>query len=208
MPRLIFILLATFFSSCSHSLFKAEWTKQKSPAAFTARFETSKGDFEIEITRNWSPQAADRLFQLLNHHFYDHMLFYRVVPNFVVQFGNIDTTVTRNWEKYKVRDEQVIKSNVKGTVSFARSGKDTRGSDLFINLKNNQRLDTIKYEGVVGFPVLGIVTNGMEVVEAMYAGYGNKTMDVYDSLSSNRIKYLQLFPKLDSIKKANIVKSY
>ena len=113
--------------------------KQKAPASFVDKFETSKGDFEIEITRSFSPKAVDRLFQLLNQHFYDNTLFYRVVPNFVVQFGNTDTTITRKWEKYKVQDEPVIKSNLKGMVSFARSGKDTRGNDLFINLKNNQR---------------------------------------------------------------------
>lgn len=206
MLRLYFILLVILFAGCSHPSFKSKWTTQQSPASFTARFETSKGNFDIEVTRAWSPQAADRLFQLLHHHFYDNTLFYRVAPGFVVQFGNTDTTITRNWEKHKVQDEPVIKSNLKGTVSFARSGKDTRGNDLFVNLKNNERLDTVKYENVTGFPVLGTVIKGMEVVESMYNGYGNKTMEVYDSLSANRAKYLQLFPKLDSIKKAYILK--
>lgn len=150
--------------------------------------------------------AVDRLFQLLSHHFYDNTLFYRVVPDFVVQFGNTDTTITRSWEKYKVPDEPVLKSNLKGTVSFARAGKDTRGNDLFINLKDNQRLDKVSYEGVVGFPVIGVVIKGMETVEAMYSGYGNKTMDVYDSLSANRARYLALFPKLDSIRRAYVLK--
>ena len=124
----------------------------------------------------------------------------------MVQFGNIDTTVTKKWEKFKLTDETVIQSYLKGYVSFARAGKDTRGNDLFINLKDNQRLDTVHYENVIGFPPLGKVTKGMEVIEALYSEYGNKTMDVYDSLSSNRAKYLSLFPKLDSIKKAYIVK--
>lgn len=150
--------------------------------------------------------AVDRLFQLLSHHFYDNTLFYRVVPDFVVQFGNTDTAITRSWEKYKVPDEPVLKSNLKGTVSFARAGKDTRGNDLFINLKDNQRLDKVSYEGVVGFPVIGVVIKGMETVEAMYSGYGNKTMDVYDSLSANRARYLALFPKLDSIRRAYVLK--
>lgn len=154
------------------------------------------------MTRTWSPKAVDRLHQLLTHHFYDNTLFYRVVPNFVVQFGNTDTTVTKQWEKFKVSDEPVIQSNLKGFVSFARAGKDTRGNDLFINLKDNQRLDTVHCENVLGFPALGKVIKGMNVVEAFYSACGNKTMDVYDSLSSNRVKYLSLFPKLDAIKKA------
>ena len=206
MKYLLISILALTLICCSKSTFNPQWTKEASPATYTARFETSKGNFEIEVTRAWSPQAADRLHQALTHHFYDNTLFYRVVPNFVVQFGNIDTTVTKKWEKFKVSDEPVLKSNLKGYVSYARAGKETRGNDLFINLKDNARLDTVHAENIVGYPVLGKVTNGMDVVETLYSGYGNKTMDVYDSLSANRKKYLSLFPKLDSIKKAYIVK--
>ncbi len=206
MKHLLIFIVAFLLVCCSKSNFDSKWTKEISPATFVARFETSKGNFDIQVTRAWSPLAADRLHQLLSHHFYDNTLFYRVVPNFVVQFGNIDTTITKKWEKFKVSDEPVIKSNLKGYVSFARGGKETRGNDLFININDNQRLDTVRYENVVGFPVLGSVLNGMDVVESFYSEYGNKTMDVYDSLSSNRKKYLHLFPKLDSIKKAYILK--
>ena len=206
MQKLIIVLIILCLGSCSHSTFKAKWTKEKAPDSFTARFETSKGNFDIEVIRDWSPQAADRVFQLVNHHYFDNTLFYRVVPNFVVQFGNTDTTITKKWGKYKVQDEKVIKSNLKATVSFARGGEETRGSDIFINLKDNKRLDTINYKNVVGFPVFGSVVKGMEIVEAFYGGYANKTMDVYDSLSSNRNKFLELFPKLDSIKRAYILK--
>ncbi len=206
MKYLLICILAFSVTCCSKATFDPAWTKQTAPPTYTARFETSKGNFDIQVTRAWSPQAADRLHQLLTHHFYDNQLFYRVVPNFVVQFGNIDTTVTKKWEKFKVSDEPVLKSNLKGYVSFARAGKETRGNDLFINLKDNVRLDTVSPQGVRGYPVLGYVTNGMDVVEKFYSGYGNKTMDVYDSVSPNRKKYLKLFPKLDSIKKAYITK--
>ena len=205
MQKLFIVSIILCLSSCSPSTFKAKWTKEKAPASFIAKFETAKGNFEIEVTRAWSPQAADRFFQLLNHHYFDNTLFYRVVPDFVVQFGNTDTLITKKWEQYKVQDEPVIKSNLKATLSFARSGKDTRGGDLFINLKDNKRLDTINYNNVVGFPVFGTVIKGMETVEAMYGGYGNNTMKVYDSLSSDRIKFLALFPKLDAIKKAYVL---
>ena len=207
MKQLLICIVAFFLVCCSKVTFNAEWTKEPAPPTYIARFETSKGNFDIQVTRAWSPEAADRLHQLLLHRFYDNTLFYRVVPNFVAQFGNIDTTVTKKWDKFKVADEPVIKSNLRGYVSFARAGKETRGNDLFINLKDNQRLDTVRVENVVGYPVLGKVINGMDVVASFYALYGNKTMDVYDSLSANRKKYLQLFPKLDSIKKAYILKS-
>lgn len=150
--------------------------------------------------------AVDRLYQLLEHNFYDNVLIYRVVPNFVVQFGNTDTTITQNWNSYKVLDEPVIAGNEMGNVSFARAGKQTRGNDLFINLRNNQYLDTIQYEGVTGFPAIGRVVKGMEVAEAVYSGYGDKTMEVYDSLSSDRKEFERLFPMLDVIKRAYIIK--
>ncbi|MEO5777166.1 MAG: peptidylprolyl isomerase [Flavobacterium sp.] len=206
MKYVLIVIVAFLLICCSKSTFNPEWTKKTAPPTYVVHFETSKGNFDIQVTRAWSPLAADRLHQLLTHHFYDNTLFYRVVPNFVVQFGNIDTTVTKKWDKFKVPDEPVLKSNLKGYVSFARAGKETRGNDLFINLKDNARLDTVHAEGIVGYPVLGKVINGMDIVESFYSEYGNKTMDVYDSLSANRKKYLGLFPKLDSIKKAYILK--
>jgi cyclophilin family peptidyl-prolyl cis-trans isomerase len=206
MKYVLISIAAILLICCSKSTFDPKWTKKKAPPTYTARFETSQGNFDLRVTRAWSPQAADRLHQLLKHHFYDHQLFYRVVPNFVVQFGNIDTIITKKWDKFKVVDEPVLKSNLKAYVSFARAGKETRGNDLFINLKDNVRLDTVSPEGVRGYPVLGYVTNGMNVVEKLYSEYGNKTMDVYDSLSADRKKYLSLFPKLDSITKAYIIK--
>ncbi len=206
MKYILICLAALCTICCSKATFNPEWTKQMAPSTFKARFETSQGNFDMEITRAWSPQAADRLHQLLTHHFYDNQYFYRVVPNFVVQFGNIDTTITKKWDNFKVPDEPVLKSNLKGYVSFARAGKETRGNDLFINLKDNARLDTVTAQGIKGYPVLGYVTQGMDVVEKLYSGYGNKTLDVYDSLSANRAQYIKLFPKLDSIKKAYILK--
>ena len=206
MKYILICLAALCTICCSKATFNPEWTKQTAPSTFKARFETSQGNFDMEITRAWSPQAADRLHQLLTHHFYDNQYFYRVVPNFVVQFGNIDTTITKKWDNFRVPDEPVLKSNLKGYVSFARAGKETRGNDLFINLKDNARLDTVTAQGIKGYPVLGYVTQGMDVVEKLYSGYGNKTLDVYDSLSANRAQYIKLFPKLDSIKKAYILK--
>lgn len=187
-------------AGCTHQPFKSRWLKEKAPETFSVRFETSKGNFDIEVTREWSPLAADRFYQLIRHNYFTNTLFYRVVPDFVVQFGNTDTTITNQWNKYKVPDEPVLQSNLKGMLSYARSGPETRGTDLFINLKDNVRLDTVKAQGIKGYPPFGKVTNGMDVVESLYSGYGNKTLQVYDSLSANRTKYLEIFPKLDSIK--------
>lgn len=206
MKNTIIVLLVLVLTSCTKAVFKSSWIQEKAPENFVARIETSKGSFDIAIERAASPFAADRFYQLVNHQLLDSVLVYRVVPKFVVQFGITDSLKTNPWKKFKVLDEKVVKSNLKGRLSFARSVKDSRDFDLFINLENNTRLDTVNYEKVVGFPAFGEVTKGMEVVENFYSGYGNETMDKYDSLASNRKQFLKMFPKLDVIHKVYILK--
>lgn len=201
------IIVSVFVLGCGKSNFNAKWLDEKSPEKFQARFETSQGEFEIEFNRTLSPKAVDRIYQQIKHRFYDNILFYRVVPNFVAQFGHMDSTATAgNWDSFKVEDEPVKTSNVRGTISYARAGVNSRGNHLFINLKDNKRLDTIFYNNVKGFPPLGKVIKGMEVVDRLYGAYGNETMKVYDSLAVKKKLFMKKFPKLDSIKRVFIVK--
>ena len=194
------------FSACSKPTFKSKWLKEQAPANFTARFETTKGVFDVEITREWSPLAADRFYQTVKYRFYNNTVFYRVVPNFVAQWGNNDTSALKLWKPYKIADEPVIQSNLKGFMSYARSGKETRGSTLFINLKDNQRLDTVTANGVKGYPPFGKVIRGMGVVDSLYSGYAGTTMSKLDTLQKYPELFLKQFPKLDKINKAYIIK--
>ena len=196
---------AIFFMSCAPKFFKPQWVNEKSPDTFTARFETSRGIFDVEVKREWSPLAADRMYQLVKHHYFEHVLFYRVVPGFVAQFGGSDSVKNLAWQKTIIPDEKVLYSNKKGTLSFARSGKETRGTDLYINLNDNLFLDTLEYSGVKGFPAFGTVTKGMDVVESLYSGYSEKTMDKLDTMYLDRSRFLEIFPALDEINKAYIV---
>jgi cyclophilin family peptidyl-prolyl cis-trans isomerase len=207
--RRIFLILSVFLvTGCSHAIFKERWLKTKSPETFSVRFETSKGSFEAEFTRQWSPKAVDRLYVQFKHGYYNHTLFYRVRPGYVVQFGGDDHIKEKQWGRIKVPDEPVLQPNTRGAISFARSTKDSRGNDLFINLANNSpRLDTITYNGVTGFPVLGKVTKGMETVDALYNGYSDRVFQLYDTLISNKQKFLESFPKLDSIKKVVLIRT-
>lgn len=201
------IILLFIISSCSKPVFKSKWTSERSPESFAARFETSKGSFDIEVNRNYSPLAVDRLYQLLKHRLFDNTLFYRVRPNYVAQFGISDTTVLKKWEALKVSDEPVIFSNKRSTIAFARGGKDDRSTALYINLKdNNPRLDTIMVNGVRGYPPFGTVTRGMEVVDAFYSGYGDTVFNQEEMMYKNRAVFLDSFPKLDLIRKAYILK--
>lgn len=202
--HLIALITALVFG-CSPKTFNIKWTKEIAPENFTTRFETSKGNFDIVVERSLSPKAADRFYQLVKHNFFNNSLFYRVNPGFVAQFGGNDSIAYKKWNSVTVPDEVVKQGNTKGTFSFARGGKGTRTSDLFINLRDNSRLDTLFYNEVRGFPSFGKVTNGMEVVEKLYSGYSDKTMDHFDLMLTNREEFLKKFPDLDVIEKAYLV---
>lgn len=204
MKRLLVIFLALCLSGCEDKKFSADWTNEKAPERFLARFETTKGDFEIEVSRKWSPAAADRFYQLVGHHYYDNAIFYRVVPDFVAQFGNTDTPVMNKWRSVKIPDEQVAVSNLRGTVTFARFGKESRDLEVFVNLRDNVVLDTIDFEGVRGFPPFGKIVSGMETVDKLFAGYGEQSMSD-PNLYADRKTFYRTFPKLDLIQKAYLV---
>lgn len=208
---LTLIIVSCIMLSCSPKVFKDKWTKIEAPETFKARFETTKGIFEIEAHRKWSPKAVDRLYQLITREFYTDIALYRVVPNFVAQFGvHNDNNLNKSWNSHQVIDEPVVEKNVIGTIAFARGGKKTRTSEIFINLKNNSPyLDTIYYGGVKGFPVIAKVNKGMEVIKQFYNGYSEKPASGVDSINKKEnmnMYFKNNFPKLDYIKKAYIIK--
>lgn len=210
--RFILVFLSFFILvlSCnSNKIFKDKWAKKQAPETFKARFETTKGNFEIEANRSWSPKGVDRLYQLISSEFYTDIALFRVVPDFVVQFGiHNDSILNKSWESFKIPDEPAIEPNVEGAISFARGGEESRTTQIFINLKSNSpRLDTIFYSGVRGFPVIAKVTKGMEVVNAFYKDYGNEPATKQDSIQIKGNNYLRKnYPKLDYINKAYILK--
>jgi peptidyl-prolyl cis-trans isomerase A (cyclophilin A) len=109
MRYLFYLLILIVATGCHRAVFKKKWLKEKAPEHFTAGFETSKGYFEAEFTREWSPLAVDRLYAQVKHHYYDNTLFYRVRPAFVAQFGGDDSLKRKPWTKYKIPDEPVVK---------------------------------------------------------------------------------------------------
>ena len=204
MKKLLLCLLPLLVVGCKKPDFDVAWTKEQAPARFSVQFETTKGNFTIEVTRDLSPKAVDRFYQLVQHDYFDNGIFYRVVPDFVAQFGNTNSDVMEQWRTVKIPDEPVKMNNQKGAVSFARFGPGTRDLELFINLKNNPVLDTLDFEGVRGFPAIGQVREGMDVVEKLYGGYGEQTMSD-ENLYTDRAAFYQKYPKLDLIKNAYVI---
>jgi peptidyl-prolyl cis-trans isomerase A (cyclophilin A) len=170
------------------------------PDSFRVAFETSRGRIVVEITRAWAPLGADRFFELVSSEFFDEERFYRVVPGFIAQFGaNDDKTINAWWDAKPILDDPVRAKNVRGTIAYAKAEPNSRSHQLFINLSDNTRLDTM------GFAPIGRVVEGMSVADSIYSGYGEKPD--YNLLLIQGNNYLRrMFPKLDYIKTARVVK--
>ncbi len=176
----------------------------QAPATFSARFETSKGAFTIEVTREWSPAGADRFYNLVRSGFYDGARFFRVLPGFVVQFGLPgDPELSKAWRTARIPDDPVKESNRAGAVTFAMAGPNTRTTQVFINLADNTNLDGM------GFSPFGRVTEGMDIVQQLYSGYGEGAPrgrgPEQGRITMEGNAYLEKqFPKLDHILRATI----
>lgn len=191
-------------SPYDRALLKPDALKDVAPATYQVKFETTRGDFTVTVTRAWAPIAADRFYNLVKHHYFDDARFFRVVPGFVVQFGlSAYPPVTAAWEKATIKDEPVTQKNKRGTLTFAKSSlPNSRTTQIFINLKDNSSsLDS------QGFAPFGAVDGtGMNVVEMFYDQYGDSAGMDQSNIEKLGEKYLvEKWPRLDQIKSATLV---
>jgi peptidyl-prolyl cis-trans isomerase A (cyclophilin A) len=172
--------------------------KATAPPVYEVTFVTTKGNFVVQVTRAWAPLGADRFYNLVKHHFFDGTAFFRVVPNFMVQFGlNGNPAVNRAWAKADIKDDPVTQSNKPGYITFATAGPNTRTTQVFISYGNNAFLDP------QGFAPFGQVTSGMEVVTAIYSGDDEKPDQ--GAITNQGNAYLnKAFPNLDKVKTATV----
>jgi peptidyl-prolyl cis-trans isomerase A (cyclophilin A) len=178
----------------------------KAPNVFKVKMSTTKGDFVVEVHRDWAPNGADRFYNLVKQGYFTDIAFFRVVKGFMVQFGiHGDPAVSRVWRDARIQDDPTGKqSNTKGMVTFAMAGPNTRTTQIFINYADNSRLDSM------GFPPFGKVIEGMKVVDAIEGVYGEGAPQG-NGPNQGRIQgegnaYLKAsFGKLDYLKKATLL---
>jgi peptidyl-prolyl cis-trans isomerase A (cyclophilin A) len=173
----------------------------KAPETFKAKLDTTKGMVVIEVHRAWSPNGADRFYNLVKNGYYDGVKFFRVVPGFVVQWGiHGDPSIATKWLQSNIQDDPVKESNKRGFITYAKSGApNSRSVQLFINLGDNSRLDA------TGFAPFGKVTEGMDVVEKLYGGYAEGLTKLQGKIAEEGNAFLEKnYPELDGIKKATI----
>jgi cyclophilin family peptidyl-prolyl cis-trans isomerase len=179
--------------------------KEPAPEVSAATFTTTKGEFVIEVHRDWAPRGSDRFFNLVRAGFFDDSRFFRVRAGFIAQFGiPSDPEIATRWMRETIADDPLRESNTRGSVSYAMTGPNARTTQLFVNLGDNSRLDA------EGFAPIGRVLAGMDVVDTLYSGYGEESGGgmrggKQQKLFAEGNRYLDAeYPKLDRIIKATI----
>lgn len=121
--------------------------------------KTSMGDVTLQLYDDM-PITAGNFQKLVEKGFYDGTVFHRIIAGFMIQGGD-PTGTGCGGPGYSIKDEFTRKNkNDRGTISMANAGPNTGGSQFFINLVNNNFLDS-------KHPVFGKVVEGMDVVDAM-----------------------------------------
>lgn len=175
------------------------------PSLYRVLFDTTRGEFTLEVQRDWAPIGADRFYNLVREGFYDGARFFRVIDGFVAQFGiSGDPELSEIWREATIADDPPNEKNTRGRITFANAGANTRTVQLFINLGDNLNLD------LQGFPPFGEVVEGMGVVQSLYSEYGEGPPrgrgPNQGRIQSEGNRYLERdFPQLDYVKTARIV---
>ncbi len=186
----------------SNPLLHPETLKAIAPATYGVKVATTRGDFIVSVHRDWAPVGADRFYNLVKSRYFTNVAFFRNVPNFIVQFGMApDPKIGAVWQDAKIKDDPAKAGvhNTKGTVVFATAGPNTRSNQFFVNTHDNAAgLDS------QGFTPFGEVTEGMDIVLGLYAGYGERP-DQGRILNEGAAYLDKNFPLLDKIKTATIV---
>jgi len=179
---------------------------EKAPATYKVKFDTSKGVFVIEVTRDWAPNGADRFYNLVKNGFYDNVRFFRVISGFMVQFGiSGDPKISGPWREARIADDPVKQSNKRGMITYAMAGPNTRTSQVFINFADNTNLDSS------GFAPFGQVIQGMDVVDKLNAEYGEgaprgRGPDQGRLQMEGNAYLAKEYPRMDFVRKATIEK--
>jgi len=179
---------------------------ERAPDVFRASFTTTRGTFVVEVHRDWAPNGADRFYNLVKLGFYDDTRFFRVIDGFMAQFGiSGDPAITSRWRTANIKDDPVKQSNLRGFVTYAQTSQpDSRSTQIFVNYKDNSRLDQSR------FAPFGKVVEGMRVLDELYAGYGEgrpqgKGPDQMRVEESGNAYLDDQFPKLDRVLVARVL---
>jgi cyclophilin family peptidyl-prolyl cis-trans isomerase len=137
-----------------------------------ATFETTMGNFTIELFLDQMPVTAGNFIKLVEEGYYNGLHFHRVIDRFMIQFGcsfSKDPASPRcgtGGPGYNIQDEFTSKiSNQPGTLSMANTGQpNSGGGQFFINVSDNSYLDWFNPRTPSKHPVFGKIIDGYDVV--------------------------------------------
>ena len=122
--------------------------------------KTTMGDITIQL-RNDMPITTNNFKNLVSKGTFNGTIFHRVIEGFMIQGGDPTGTGYGDDSIPEIKDEFTRKNrNDRGTIAMANAGPNTGSSQFFINLVNNNYLDS-------KHPQFGKVTAGMEIVDAI-----------------------------------------
>lgn len=179
---------------------------ERAPATFNVVLDTTAGEVRMSVTRAWSPNGADRFYNLVRAGYYTNVAFFRVMEGFMGQTGiHGDPRVNAAWRNANIQDDPVVEHNTRGMVSYAMAGPGTRTTQFFINLADNTNLDDMGFS-----PFARVDESSMAVVGRIYSGYGEGAPSgrgpAQGRLQSEGNAYLQAeFPLMDYIRAARIL---
>lgn len=177
---------------------------ERAPNVFVAELDTTAGPVRIEVHREWSPNGADRFYNLVRSGYFTDVAFFRVIDGFMAQGGiHGNPTVAAAWQRASIPDDPVVQHNTRGMVSFAMAGPGSRTTQFFINLVDNTRLDAM------GFSPFGRVLD-MAPVDRFHSGYGEGAPSgrgpAQARIQREGNAYLRAeFPQLTYIRSARVV---
>jgi len=159
----------------------------------------SISEIEVEVNPEWAPIGAKRFLDLIDNKYYDEARIYRVIPGFIAQWGvPADPKEWKKWGENKIRDDPVKVSNTQATMSFATSGPDCRGSQVFINYDDScSQLDS------QGFAPFAKVTKGFDV--SLKFVEMQRGPDQNAAKAEGNAYFLSKYPQLTYIKTARRV---
>jgi len=129
-------------------------------------FETSLGNFEVELFEKEAPISAKNFQEYVDDGFFDGVVFHRVIPGFMIQGGGFEPGMKQKKTKAPIKNEATNGlKNGRGTLSMARTNVvDSATAQFFINLVDNEFLDHAGPDNY-GYAVFGKVTTGMDVID-------------------------------------------
>ena len=189
-------------------LMNPELATEQAPATFRVLVETTQGDFTIEVTREWSPNGADRFYNMVQSGYFKDIAIFRAIDNFMFQFGiHGDPKIGGPWADSTIQDDPTLPGvgNLEGYITFAKTGQpNSRSVQFFINLRNNSALDEM------GFTPFGRIVEGAEVAGKINTEYDEnpRNENVQGLFKEKGNAYIRKrFPNLDFIESISMVEN-